>query len=62
MSGPWVINGWEVNPIYLLLEDVERVGAYLDSMPEGHPDEAEWIARYDALWAKIAEVRKCTRN
>lgn len=53
------INGIEVNPFYLLAEDAERIGNYLDSMPDDHPDLDEWIERYDNIFKKILEVRRC---
>jgi hypothetical protein len=55
----WEINGRAVSPIYLLIEEEETVRAYLDSMPEDHPDLHEWIERYNGIWAKIGEARKC---
>jgi hypothetical protein len=55
----WEINGATVPPIYLLMEEEETVKVYLDSMPEDHPDLQEWIDRYNGIWAKIGEVRKC---
>lgn len=56
------IQGREVSPFYLLIEEEERVKAYLDSMADNHPDLQEWIERYNGIWAKIAEVRKCDLN
>jgi hypothetical protein len=44
------------------MEEEETVKAYLDSMPEDHPDLQEWIDRYNGIWAKIGEVRKCGLN
>ena len=62
MPGKWTINGREVSPLYLLMQEEERISAYLDSMPEDHPDLQEWVARYDGIWAEIMEVRKCQIN
>lgn len=58
----WEINGATVPPIYLLMQEEEGVKFYLDSMPDNHPDLQEWIERYNGIWAKIAEVRKCALN
>lgn len=58
----WEINGATVPPIYLLMEEEEKVKIYLDSMPDDHPDLQDWIDRYNGIWAKIAEVRKCGLN
>lgn len=57
MPGKWTINGREVSPLYLLMQEEEKVGAYLDSMPDDHPDLQEWIDRYEGIWVKIKEVR-----
>jgi hypothetical protein len=54
----WEINGVRVDPLYLLMQEEERVKNYLDSMDDRHPDLQEWIERYNGIWAKIREVRE----
>lgn len=53
------INGVEVTPLYILMENAKRLEKGLRKLPVGHPDRDEWIGLVNDAYGRILNVRRC---
>lgn len=53
-----VINGVTVTPVFLLMQQIDDLGFYIDSFEDDHPDLPIWLTRYQALWKEFLNQRK----